>query len=693
MKKKSTSKSAFFNLRVLVASVLCLGAIAVALFGAGVFAQTRQNNRSTPQDAPGTQTPEIVQIIGPVATTVNLNDLPYVAPAPRIVGAPLKRYHSGTSSATESETFPHVQSLLEKIFRTIPNMPPPLLTFDGVARPQSGCNCEPPDTNGDVGPNHYVEAVNVSFKVFDKNGGTVAGPTTYNSLFAPLVGTPCSGANQGDPFVFYDHLADRWIVTDFAFTSFGGTPSYECIAVSQTPNPAGTYFLYAILDDPTHANDYPKLAMWNNPTPGGAYEYTSNLWLNGSTFSGVKVMALDRAAMLAGMPNPTGVAFTIPPGAGGLGDSYSLVAAGFRTGTPPPAGRDEMLLAVDSPASNPTTLTHVHAWLFHVDFVTPANSTLGLGANHGWNTDIVVNPFIEAWTNTAGFTVVPQPGVTNKLDSLGDKIMTPVVYQNRAGVESLWADQTTMLNFPNGPTVVTWYQFNVTGGVLPATAAQQQDWSNGNDGFWRFMPSIAVDANGNTAIGYAVSSSPSPSPFPGMRYAGRLAGDPPNNLAQGEGTMFTGGGSQTGSRWGDYSMTTLDTDGTTFWHTNEYYATQGNFNWNTRIGKFNFVGGASPTPTATPAICTWGAGAAMPSVGVREVGVYFPANGKFYAMGGRSADTAGSEFTHPFEYDPAANTWTIKAATYPDNLVTVHLLCGRLVRRHPHGHDRSRLPL
>src|SRR6058998_1830111 len=195
MKKKSTSKSAFFNLRVLFASVVCLGGIAVALFGAGVFAQNRRvtNNVSTPQDAPGTQTPEVIRMIGPVSTKVNLNDLPYVAPAPRIVGAPLKRYHSRTSSATESETFPHVQSLLEEIFRPIPNMPPPLLTFDGVARLQSGCNCEPPDTNGDVGPNHYVEAVNVSFKVFDKNGGTVAGPTTYNSLFAPLVGTPCSG--------------------------------------------------------------------------------------------------------------------------------------------------------------------------------------------------------------------------------------------------------------------------------------------------------------------------------------------------------------------------------------------------------------------------------------------------------------------------------------------------------------------
>ena len=86
----------------------------------------------------------------------------------------------------------------------------------------------------------------------------------------------------------------------------------------------------------------------------------------------------------------------------------------------------------------------------------------------------------------------------------------------------------------------------------------------------------------------------------------------------------------------------------------------------------------TPTTTATPS-CTpgWSAGAPLPSVGVRSVGVYFPANGKFYAMGGRSADTAGSDFTHPFEYNPAANTWTTKAATYADNQVN-NMACGVL---------------
>jgi hypothetical protein len=112
---------------------------------------------------------------------------------------------------------------------------------------------------------------------------------------------------------------------------------------------------------------------------------------------------------------------------------------------------------------------------------------------------ITVNPFVDAFTNTTSL-LVPQQGVTQTLDTLGDKIMTPVVYQNRNGTESLWADQTIILNYPNGPTAVRWYQFNVTGGNFPGTAAQQEDWTNGNDGLWRWMPAIAADANGNVAI-------------------------------------------------------------------------------------------------------------------------------------------------------------------------------------------------
>jgi len=186
------------------------------------------------------------------------------------------------------------------------------------------------------------------------------------------------------------------------------------------------------------------------------------------------------------------------------------------------------------------------------------------------------------------------------LDTLGDRIMTPVVYQNRNGTESLWADYTILLTYQNGPTAIRWYQFDVTGGSFPAAPVQQQDWSNGNDGLWRWMPSIAVDQNGNTAIGYSTSSE---NIFPSIRYAGRFATDPLNNLGQGETIMTNGSGSQTGeNRWGDYTMTTVDpADGISFWHTNEYYLTTSDENWSTRIGKFRFPASRpSPTPRALP---------------------------------------------------------------------------------------------
>ena len=682
MKKKSTSKSAFFNLRVLIASVLCLFGIAVALFAQGNRSkQTQQNTRSgARQDAPGTQKPEVTRMIGPAVVNEDLRTLPEMPSAPKIVRPLLTRYPHGETrtESEESSAFPKFQSLLGKIFRPVPNMPPPLLTFDGINAAQSFCGCLPPDTIGDVGPNHYVETTNSAVKIFDKSGNTLLASVSFDTFFAPLGGsTPCgTGLNQGDPFVFYDHLADRWVVSDFGFASFGGNPSYECIGVSQTSDPvAGGWFLYAVLVDPTDANDYPKASMWNNPQPGGAYHFTYNMWASlAGPFTGVKVQALDRAAMLAGQQNPTVVTIKIP--VAGLGASYSLVPAGFRTGDAPPASRDQMLLAVDSPANENTTLTQVHAWLFHVDFATPANSTLGLGADHTPNAEIGVAPFVEAWTNSAGFTIVPQQGTSAKLDTLGDKLMTPLVYQNRNGTESLWADQTNILNFPNGPTIIRWYQFDVTGGTFPARATQQQDWSNGNDGLWRFMPSLAVDQNGNMAIGYATSSS---SIHPGIRYAGRLEADPPNNLGQGEAVMFDGVGSQNASRWGDYSMTTIDpSDGMTFWHANEYYSG----GWATRIGKFDFKGGgASPTPTATatptatPSSCSWSAGPDMPMAGTRSVGVFFPVNGKFYVMGGR--DVNNVEFLNPFEYDPGTNSWTTKSATYPDGF-TNNMACSVL---------------
>ena len=601
MKKKFTSTSAFFKLRVLVASVFWLAGVFIALGGMGLYLGAP---KAEAQSAPGPTTvtassptggPDVVPLVGPVCISTDLRDLPYIPPTPQILKQrliPYPRVKTGAPSIDTSR-FAQLPTLIMEILRPVSMMPPPLLTFEGISFVKSGIDeAGPPDTNGDVGPNHYVQVVNQAFKVFDKNGNRLRGPTTFNSFFAPLPkSNPCgANENQSDPIVFYDQIADRWVITNLAFPGFPGTSFWECIGVSRTGDPvAGGWCFYALQHDPAHPNrlgDYPKFGLWPD-----AYYLTMNEFTNNRTFNGVRVYALDRASMIAGGP-ANAVGFTIET-VTGLGCAASLVPASFRAGALPPVGRQEFLLAIGRCG---IVQSDVPGWLFHVDFINPNNSTLGIGSDHSPNAHITVNEFVSAGMDFA----VPQLGTEQGLDTLGDRMMTPVVYQNRNGTESLWADHTIIVTLPNGPTLIRWYQFDVTGGNFPLEPVQQQDWSNNNDGLWRWMPRIAVDENGNTAIGYSTSSA---TIFPSIRYAGRLATDPLGNLSQGEAIMTNGGGSQTGgSRWGDYTMTTIDpSDGMSFWHTNEYYMTTSDRNWSTRVGKFQFPAvGPRPTPTPRP---------------------------------------------------------------------------------------------
>src|SRR4026209_1825011 len=167
MKKKSTSQSAFFNLRVLIAAVFCLGALAVALFAQTKSARpTQQSDRSVgAQDAPGTQAPDIWQLMGPGIQNNDLRSLPHVAPNAEIEERRLTRYpHPEIPSPTNQSAYPRFETLVKQIAAPTPTMPAPLLTFDGMNSSQSGCLCLPPDTGGDVGPNHYVQSVNSSLK-------------------------------------------------------------------------------------------------------------------------------------------------------------------------------------------------------------------------------------------------------------------------------------------------------------------------------------------------------------------------------------------------------------------------------------------------------------------------------------------------------------------------------------------------
>src|SRR4030095_12209989 len=125
--------------------------------------------------------------------------------------------------------------------------PSTITTFEGIGQGFTGpagtfvVNSAPPDTNGAVGPNHVVEVVNTDLAVFSKAGTPLFGPVPLNTLWSGFGGR-CQTENDGDPVVVYDRIADRWIISQFQVTV---TPFQQCVAVSATADPTGSYFRYA----------------------------------------------------------------------------------------------------------------------------------------------------------------------------------------------------------------------------------------------------------------------------------------------------------------------------------------------------------------------------------------------------------------------------------------------------------------
>ncbi len=465
-------------------------------------------------------------------------------------------------------------------------MPNPTVSFNGMDYNTNGAG-HPPDTVGDVGPNHFIQAVNTSIGIYNKTGGPAITTFTFNSLWSGAgTGTPCDTSHQGDPTVIYSTQYDRFIVADFSWTNIQNGPYYECIAVSKTSNPVtGGWWLYAVrADDAAHPwlPDYPKMGIW----PDGLY-MAANMFdcttatCSSATYKEARAYAFNIVDLVNGAPLHTLVADT------NSANRFTLLPSNFR-GTPPPAGRENLMVA----ESNTAFAWEVYK--FHADFAVPANSTF-TGP---------INVSQTAYTGAADIVPALAPG--NNMDTLADRAMMQNQYRNIAGIESLWVNHTTGTANPGGsstPTGIQWAQINVTGGTINTTPVQQQIYNNGADGLNRFMGALAVDNLGNMALGYTASSS---AVAPDIRYAGRLSTDPLNNLPQTEVTLLqavarsvqTGncGGSPC-TRWGDYSTMTIDpVDDCTFWYTNMYFPVQGT-NWVTRIGSFRF-------PTCSPASLT-----------------------------------------------------------------------------------------
>jgi hypothetical protein len=604
----------------------------------GANSQTAFSKNQSPNTA---LTPVFSEAISPTVSP-RVSDLPAVSPYTISSGQPEEEHELANRTPQTRDPLEH-DSVVQSSAAPTVGMPPVGASFEGIEN-NTGCNgCIPPDPNGAVGPNHYVQMVNSSFAIYSKTGALLSPPKAINSLWMSVPNSTCATHNNGDPIVIYDQLADRWLLSQFTVQS--GTENYaECIAISQTPDPTGAYWLYQFDESADTFNDYPHIGIW----PDGYY-MTTNLFPNSALLfsTGAGAWAFERPKMLQGQParyvyfDETDLATGCQQGAACTYTPNGQLPTSLEGKNPPPVGTPNYFVEVDNTNTAntpPATGLHdeMHIWKFHVDWNNPANSTFGtasaapapkagfsgLYAANAGQPDFILQ--IADYTPVpcqfaSGPTCIPEkvtPGQPQEfLEAVGDRLMYRVTYRNYGDHESLLVSHTAEVdeNNPTGTlrTGVRWYELRSVSST--PVVYQQSTFAPldvGTTGpLWRWMGSVAMDHVGDIAAGYSTSGV---NDFVSLHYAGRLAGDPLNELTQGDALMFQGNGIEVAvpnylqrNRWGDYSNLTVDpSDDCTFWYTNEYLPTNqvtdpiSAVEWHTRIGSFKF-----PTCTvATPAL-------------------------------------------------------------------------------------------
>jgi len=575
---------------------------------------------SSASTAPADTSRSVVQRVTTIDVSPAVRSIPF-AQLPDATGPSLEEEHeplrpprppwSGVVPAARPDQA--VQSSVPLV-----SMPASLTNFPGQGNAlggpcQSGSTCStPPDTNGAVGPNDFVQLTNVNgtagVAIWDKTGKLLAGPKHVGTLwtnYPDTDGNGCAMRNDGDPVVLYDQLADRWFITQFSLpnTNKSTGPAFQCVAVSQTADPTGAYYLYDF-EYAYAIDDYGKFSVWPD-----AYYATFNMF--GKSYAGDDFCAYDRASMLQGktatqqcflQPYPTNT--TSCPSANEPFAVFGALPANADGPIPPPSGEPGYFMQFDYSQCGPT-YDQLDLWTLHVDFTTPANSKLT------GPTVLTVASFTPTcWANdqtggTGNPNCLPQPGSTVTLDGLDDRLMFRFNYRNFGAYESLLVNHSVVGGSGKGGTTNTgsgirWYE--IRSPASNPTVFQQSTYAPA-DGNWRWMGSIAQDQAGDMALGFAITSNGgggSDVAFPSVAWTGRLSTDPASTMGQGEAVIDTGGGDENDAyatpapdehrgRWGDYSAMTVDpTDDCTFWYTQELYHQNGIGAWDTYIASMKF---------------------------------------------------------------------------------------------------------
>jgi len=496
------------------------------------------------------------------------------------------------------------------------SIPAPLANFEGLSNQDNfdifGFRVNPPDPVGDVGPNHYVEMINLVFGVYDKQGNLLLGPVDTGTLWAGFPVEDCTDPS-GDPIVIYDQFVDRWLLTQFTTRGLDdpSLPFYDCVAISQTGDPTGGYYRYAFITQPDTVDggyffpDYPKYGVWTD-----SYVMTTRDFGLVDQY-GISVYALEKNKMVNGDPKARAVQFFLDSNEVPL----NLIGDGLLPADidgkqkPPPLSKIPVVGTQDDDAPYGATFDAINIWDLEVKWRSTPIASLVLAVQ------LPVAEFDSIFPCGPSRGCIPQPGITNPdqyLDVLSyrQRPTWRLAYRNFKSYETLVTNQT--VEALPGVAGVRWYEIRRSNGgtVYPSGGSAYSLYQQGtyapNDGVHRWMGSVAMDKKGNIAAGYSVSNATDV--YPGIRYTGRLAGDPPGQMTLGEGVIINGTGVQTttNSRWGDYTSLNIDpVDDCTFWYVNEYYEVSGlplpppppplpppgtTAPWQTRIASFKLPG-------------------------------------------------------------------------------------------------------
>lgn len=433
----------------------------------------------------------------------------------------------------------------------------------------------PADPTGTVGKGHYIQSINGSngavFSIYDKTtGNKVSGPTNMASLATNL----CKNA-LGDPIVFYDETAERYVMTEFSNQSGRSL----CVYVSKTDNPVtGGWYAYEF--QAPEFPDYPKFGRW-----GDSYFVGTN------ESAGPGIYALERSKLLTGQA--ARMQRKTAPKLANLGFQMMVPVDVDTVSGPAPSEpgifirqRDDEII---NPGSNNSGKDYIELWTFKPDYDNSSNTQLVGPIN------IEVSEFDAEFctTGSQGFGCLSQKGSSQTLDPVKEVIMYRAQYRKFAGHEAIVANFLTDVN-GSDRAGIRWFELRKVSGGQWALHQEGTYAPTGTDN--RFMGSAAMDGSGNIALSYHIAG---PDSYPGISMTGRHAADAAGTMTQAETVIVAGQSHIASDRNGDYSHLSIDpVDNCTFWMTSDYGSNNGQ--WNTRIANFKFNDcGAPATPDFT----------------------------------------------------------------------------------------------